>query len=374
MIYLDYSAHTPPDSRVLKAYCDACEAYIGNPNSLHVLGEQAKEKMAETTEAIAGLLGGKPSEIIYTSGASESNNLALKGIARARRNSGKHIISTFLEHSSVSGTLTALQEMGYEIDLVGVNSDGRVDLQQLRELLRKDTILVSICAVDSELGVIQPVKEAADMVHAFNPDCIFHTDATQAIGKIPFIIEGFDCVSFAPHKFYGLNSSGILWKREGIVLEPLIHGGTSTTIYRSGTPDLPMALSGLYALKLAQEQLEERRAYVKGLNGILREELENYLLVKINSTEQSVPHILNLSVKGVKAEVFQQALSEMGVCVSTKSACSVAGLPSRAVFAVTRDKKNALCSWRISLSHLTTEEELSEFLTIFDTCYKELTK
>jgi cysteine desulfurase len=371
MIYLDYSANTPVDPAVLEAFCQTERAFIGNPNSTHPAGQTAQAEMARVTDGIAGLMGVDPAEIIYTSGASESNNLAIKGIVQASRHIGRHIISTALEHSSVGGTLSALQWQDCEIDLVDIKQDGTMDLEQLRDLLRKDTVLVSVCAVDSELGTVQPIRQIAEILKEY-PNCRLHVDATQAVGKTDLVLDGVDTVSIAPHKFYGLNGSGLLLKKKNLIIEPQIHGGSSTTIYRSGTPALALAVSVEKALRLALEHQEKRIAYVRALNRYLREELAKYPAVRINSPENAVPHILNLSVRGVKGTVFQRELGKRGVCVSVKSACSTEGTPSKAVFAVSRDRKNALSSWRINLSHLTTWEELQEFLRVFDSCYKEL--
>lgn len=284
---------------------------------------------------------------------------------------GKHIISTALEHSSVGGALSALQQQGCEVDLVDIRRDGTIDLEHLRELLRKDTVLVAVCAVDSELGTVQPIQEIADILRDY-PNCRLHVDATQAVGKTKLVLSGVDTMSIAPHKFYGLNGSGLLVKKKDLVIEPQIHGGGSTTPYRSGTPALGMAMSIEKALRLALENQNERIAHVAALNRLLRAELAKYPKVRFNSPENAVPHILNLSVNGVKGTAFQQKLGKNDVCVSVKSACSVEGTPSRAVYAVSRDRKNALSSWRISLSHLTTEAEIAEFLQIFDRCYREL--
>lgn len=348
MIYLDYSANTPVDPRVLEVYCRTEQNFIGNPNSTHCAGQAARQEMNRVTGLIAAQLGVLPEEIIYTSGATEANNLALKGTARAARHVGRHIISTPLEHSSVGATLTALQQQGYEIDLLNIGRDGRIDLEQLEELLRKDTVLVSICGVDSELGTVQPVREIAALVHRC-PNCRLHVDATQAVGKTALWLDCVDTMSFTAHKFYGPNGIGVLYKRKGLVIEPQMNGGASTTIYRSGTPTLGLAAA-------LQAALQKRPG------------------VRINSPAGAVPHIVNVSVAGIKAGVFQQALSGQGVCVSVKSACSTDGTPSKAVFAVSRDRKNALSSWRISLSHLTTEEELNGFLAAFDRCLKDLQK
>ena len=373
MIYLDYTANTPADARVLEAFTQTEAAFIGNPNSTHPAGRAASEALARATERIAELTGASPAEVIYTSGASEANNLAVKGIARAARNVGRHIISTPLEHASMSGCLNWLQSAGWEIDLLDVNRDGKIDLEQLRELMRDDTALVAVSWVDSELGAVQPIGEIVEALKEY-PNCRLHVDATQAVGKIPVSFAGIDTMSFAPHKFYGLNGSGILLKRRGVELEPLIHGGAGATAYRSGTPTLGLAVAAARALELALGELDARAEIVRGLNARLREALSKYPAVRINSPEGAVPHILNLSVSGVKATVFQRALGERGACVSVKSACSTEGTPSKPVYAVTRDKRNALSSWRISLSHRTTDAELARFLDIFDACYGELVK
>ena len=372
MIYLDYSANTPADPRVLDRFCTVERSCIGNANSHHQAGAAAKEEIDAATMKIASLLGVQPAEVIYTSGASEANNFALKGLARLSRHVGKHIISTPLEHSSVSGTLTALQEQGCEIDLVDIQRDGTIDLEHLKDLLRPDTIAVAVTLVDSELGVVQPVDKIAEILKDY-PNCHLHVDATQAVGKIPVSFEGVDTMSLTAHKFYGLNGIGLLLKRRNLALEPLIHGGESTTIYRSGTPTVALASSLASALELAVNELPERAAHVQKLNAELRAALSRRPDVRINSPEHAIPHILNLSVQNVKGTVFQRELDAHGVCVSVKSACSSDGLPSRAVFAVSRDRRNALSSWRISLSHLTTEAEIQEFLQVFDVCCRQLT-
>lgn len=272
----------------------------------------------------------------------------------------------------MGASLSVLQQQEYEIDLLRIGRDGRVDLDQLRELLRDDTILVAVCAVDSELGTVQPIREIAELVKAY-PGCRLHVDATQAVGKTDLWLDGVDTMSFTAHKFYGLNGIGALYKRRGLVITPQISGGASTTIYRSGTPTLGLAVSLDAALTRALDAQAARTAQVRLLHDRLVAALRRYSLVRINSPETAVPHIINVSVTGIKGTRFQQALSEQGVCVSVKSACSSDGMPSKAVFAVSRDRRNALSSWRISLSHLTTEEEIEGFLQAFDTCYKTLT-
>lgn len=369
-IYLDYAADTPPDERVLSVYSEIAAGYFANPNSVHQCGMAAKEIVNRSLSQIADLLHIGSDEIILTSGASEANNLAVKGIAFANRRRGKHIISTFLEHSSVSGALTFLQEQGWEIDLVNIRPDGTADPDHLRSLLRPDTVLCAVCAADSELGTVQPVREIAEILQAY-PNCRLHLDATQAIGKIPVDLSYADTASFAPHKFYGLKGSGVLYKKKGIVLEPLIHGGASTTIYRSGTPDAPAAAALSAALQYAVSEYDARLQTVQLLNQKLRAYCAQQERIRINSPENAVPHILNLSVSGIKGEEMRRRLDESGVCVSVKSACSVPNTPSRAVMAISHDRKNALSSWRISLSHLTTEQEIEQFTAILDQIISE---
>ena len=364
-IYLDFTADTPVDERVLSVYTDTARNCYANPNSAHSFGFSAKQVMDESLSRMAEYLHISPDELIFTSGASESNNLAVKGIAFANRRRGKHIVSTFLEHSSVSGALTFLQEQGWEIDLVNILPDGKIDLAHLKALLREDTVLCAVCAVDSELGTIQPTGEIAEILKSY-PNCRLHVDATQAVGKIPLDLSGIHTASFAPHKFYGLKGCGILYKAKGAVLEPLIHGGASTTLYRSGTPDAPAAAACTKALELAVSEFEPRLETVSALHQRLRNALAENPRIRINSPKDAVPHILNLSVSGIKGEEMRKMLDERGIGVSVKSACSVPNTPSRAVMAMTHDRKNALSSWRISLSHLTSNDEIDRFLTVLN--------
>ena len=373
-IYLDYAANTPVQKEVLDVFNEITLDYFANPNSTHELGKITKRKINETTNSIIELLHSetnmdKDVEIIYTSGSSESNNLAIKGVAKAYRENGKHIISTFLEHSSVSAPLTYLREQGYEIDIVNITNEGKVDIEHFKSLLRKDTILVSICYVDSEVGIVQPIDEISKILKEY-PNCFLHVDCTQAIGKIKVNLENVDLISFAPHKFYGLNGFGALVKNKDIVLEPLIDGGASTSIYRSGTPVIGQICALEKALEITFEKFKERQNYVRNLNSKIRNAILKYDDVKINTILDENPYILNISVNNIKSTEFKNKLEEYGICVSIKSACTVTITPSRIVMAMTHDRKRALSSWRISLSHLTTDEEIDEFLKIFDKCYK----
>lgn len=373
MIYFDYAANTPPCAEALQPFCNVSRDFIANPNSAHPLGLQAKARLDEATKQIAEILHVKENEIIYTSGASESNNLAIKGVAGRYKNFGKHIITTWMEHSSVNGAVGALKEQGFEVDFVGTNEDGLVDLDELKDLLHDDTILVSVCYVDSETGVKQNIGEIAKVL-AGHPHCLLHVDATQAAGKIPLDVEKADLVTLAPHKFYGLNGCGILIKKEGVMLEPQISGGMSTTDFRSGTPALALIASTAAALQVAVEKMDERYQYVSGLNRQLREALSRCSAVRINSTKNSVPFILNVSLAGVSAGQFLDAMGKQGICLSSKSACCAPNTPSRPVYALTKDRKRAMSTLRISLSHLTTQDELDALLKAFDICCSRLTK
>ena len=375
-LYLDYAANTPVDEGVLKTFNNATLKYFANPNATHGLGVEVNEKIIKTTDKIINLFKENTClndnmEIVYTSGSSESNNLAIKGVAQSYKENGKHIISTFLEHSSVSSPLSYLKEQGYEIDIVGITSDGKINLDELKRLIRDDTILVSVCYVDSEVGNVQPIQEIAEIVSKY-PNCFLHVDATQAVGKTEVDFSGIDLISFAPHKFNGLNGFGGLLKKKDMVLEPLINGGASTTIYRSGTPVIGQVCALERALELTFDNFKKRYEYVNKLNEKLRSKLLSYDNVKINTVSKNNPYILNVSVNGIKAVDFKKKLEEYGVCISIKSACTVTITPSRIVMSMTHDRKRAFASWRISLSHLVTEEDIDKFLEIFDKCYKKM--
>lgn len=372
MIYLDYSATTRTSDEVLDTFIKCSKEFLGNPNSLHLLGTKSRNMIESATNQMANLLNIKPTEIIYTSGSSESNNLAIKGICEKYKNRGKHIITTPLEHSSIYGPLNYLKDNGYIIDYVKLDSNGIVDLNDLENLIREDTILVSICAVNSEIGILQPLDKIGNIIKK-HPKCFFHTDITQAVGKIKIDLKNVDLASFSAHKFFGIKGVGVLIKKENVELTPLIHGGKSTTIYRSGTPCLPLIVSISKALRLSLENLDTKENKVRGLNTYLKDKLSSYNKVIINSNDKCIPHILNISIIGVKPETFMHSLEKYEVYISTKSACSSSNSKSDAVYALTNSIDRASSSLRISISHLTTKEEIDKFIEYFDICYKELT-
>ena len=359
MVYLDYSATTPVDERVIESYSEACRKFVGNPNSLHKIGVEAKEVIDASTKQIADILGVKPSEIIYTSGASEANNTAIKGICLKYQNRGKRIISTELEHSSIIAPLNYLSSLGFDVDFVKLDEKGRVDLEDLERLMDDDVILVSISSVNSEVGIKQPIEEISKIVRKYKK-CFFHSDMTQSIGKEKVDLSLVDLASLSGQKFFGMKGVGALIKKENIVIEPLIHGGKSTTIYRSGTPALPLIVSLAKAMRLAYDDFDNKQNHIKEVHDYLIDKLSK-LDVDINSNEVSINQIVNFSLRNIKSETMLHALEEDEIYISTQTACSV-GDYSKAVYAVTRDKERSSSSMRVSINYLTTKEEIDIFI------------
>ena len=370
MIYLDYAAATPVDKEVLSRYIEVTNKYFANPNSSHQLGQEANNIIQKATKKIASSLKIDPDEIIYTSGASESNNLAIKGIAERYKNFGRHILISSLEHNSIVSSATRLQEQGFEVELLHINQEGLIDLNILKNKIREDTILVSICTVDSEIGLKQPIEEIGKILKDY-PNCHFHTDATQAMGKIPLDLQNIDLLTFAPHKFYGLTGIGVLIKKKNTSLYPQIDGGKSSTVYRSGTPETANIAALETAISISLATRQERYRIVEVLYNTLKEKLLIYPKVTINNTKNSIPYTLNFSIKGVKAIEVQQQLEKNKIYVSTKTSCCPIATPSKLVYALTKDKNKASSSIRVSLSHLTTKKEIEIFISIFDKIYKE---
>ena len=370
MIYLDNSATTMVDDRVLETFNKVCKNYPGNSNSLHSLGIKSKELEEYATEKISNLLGVKPSEIIYTSGASESNNTVLKGVASKYKNRGNHIITTPLEHSSILETCKYLENKGFIIDYVKIKDNGLIDIDDLERLLTDNTILVSVAYVDSELGIRQDIDTISKIVKK-HPKCYFHVDATQAIGKIKVDPTSIDFISMSAHKIFGLKGIGLLIKKDNIVIDNLIHGGKSTTIYRSGTPALPLICSLMKALELVIPNIDKNYEYVSSLSRKIKDNLKKYDNIHINSTENSIPYIINFSVIGVKPETFIHTMEEEDIYLSTKSACSTSDV-SLSVDSIYHNREISMSSIRISLSYKNTTEEIDKFIKVFDKIYNKL--
>lgn len=373
MIYLDYSASTPVDSDVLELFYNTTKKYYANPNSSHKLGRKLKELIDKCTLNMANNLHVLPEEIIYTSGASESNNLVIKGICERYKNRGKHILISSLEHNSIVSSATIMQEQGFDVELIPINKDGFVDIDSLKKMIREDTILVSVCSVDSEIGLRQPIEKIGELLKDY-PNCFFHTDASQAIGKVSIDFTNVDLITITPHKFYGINGFGMLIKKKNVSLKPQINGGKSTTVYRSGTPELANIIACGKALDIALVNQKERYEYVKKLSDKLKDKLKEYKNVHINNTENSIPHTINFSIKGIKSLELQEKLENYDIYVSTKTSCCPLETPSKLIYALTKDKGLSSSSLRVSISHLTTEEEVDKFLDVFDLIYKEYEK
>lgn len=373
MVYLDYAASTPVNDEVLETYNKLTKEYFANPNSNHKLGKKSKELIDEYTKDIALKLGVLPEELIYTSGATESNNLAIKGVCERYKSFGKHILISALEHNSIVASAVKMQSLGFEVEVVPVRSDGLIDIEALKKMIRDDTILVSICSVDSEIGLIQPISKIKEVLKDY-PHCLLHTDATQGFGKINLDLTIPDLVTLAPHKFYGLTGMGLLIKRKEIGLVPQIDGGKSTTIYRAGTPELPSIGALDKAIEIALKNIDSNYNYVEKLNILIKNKLKQYKNVIINSRDNSLPFTINFSIKNVKSLKVVESLEDKEIYVSAKTSCCPIESPSKLVYALTKDKNIASTSVRISLSHLTKEEEATEFLQVFDGIYKKYYK
>ena len=370
MIYFDNSATTMVDDRVLDTFNKVCKNYPGNSNSIHSLGIKSKELEEYATSKIACMLGVKSSEVIYTSGATESNNMVLKGVASRYKTRGNHIITSYLEHSSVLETCKYLEENGFVVDYVNVKEDGLIDLEHLKSLINDKTILVSIAMVDSEIGIRQNIEEISNIVREYHK-CYFHVDATQAIGKVKVDFNYVDFLSMSGHKIFGMKGIGLLLKKDNIVIDNLIHGGKSSTDYRSGTPALPLICSLMKAMEIVIPNIDDSYNYVSKLNKSIIEHLSKYDGVHINSTNNSVPYVINFSVNGIKPETFIHAMEEYDIYISTRSACSTSDI-SKAVYSIYHDNTRASHSIRVSLSYKNTMEEVERFKEVFDIVYNKL--
>ena len=369
MIYLDYSATTPVLKEVLDSYNKVTIDYFGNPNSLHSLGVKSRELLNSATKQISNIFKIKEEEIIYTSGSTEANNLALIGCALAHGKRGSHIVVSKLEHESIYGICNYLESIGFYIDYVKNTADGVIDLDDLKGLVNENTVLVSICAVNSELGIRQPLKTIKQVINKENPNTIFHSDMTQAVGKIPINLGDVDMASMSGHKIYGPKGIGMLYKKIGINIKPILYG--SNKDIRPGTPALPLIVSFSKALRIANSDLDKKENTIKKHNDKICEFLSGYPKILINKTPYSIPNILNISLMNIKPETFIHALEKHDVFVSSNTACS-SGKISSAVLGVYGDKKRALTTIRISLSYMTTNEEINEFINIFESVYNKL--
>ena len=364
MIYLDYSATTPVNPDVLDSLLKVSRDYIGNPNSMHSLGVKSRALLKSATRQIADCLNIKMEEIIYTSGATEANNTALLGVALRYKNRGNHIILSKLEHPSEYVLANYLENLGFRISYVNNDSDGLIDLEDLKSLITDKTILVSIVGVNSEVGVRQPLKTIRQIIKKENPNTIFHSDLTQALGKVAINLNDVDLASFSGHKIYGPKGIGLLYKSEKVDIVPLIHGSSKDFPLRAGTPPLPLIVALSKAIRLCLIDLDKKELYVKKLNEKIVDDLSHYPRLKFNNTKYSIYHVINISLMDIKPESFVHAMEDHEVYISTNTACS-SGELSTSVMALYGDKKRAMTTIRISLSCNTTMDEVNKFLTFF---------
>ena len=365
MIYLDYSANFPTQKEVLDTFISVEQNYYGNCVSLHKEGKRSMSLYKEVNDKLLSVLNLNKDEyeIVYTSSASESNNLAIKGLYHSYSGFGKHILVSEFEHSSTNAVLGYLKEgFNAEVEFIKTDENGKLNLEDLNSKLRTDTILVCLSLVESEAGAIQEYRKVIEIVKKYT-NCHLLLDATQAVGKIPLDFTGADLISFTPHKYGGIIGTGVLVKKKDCILTPLIHGGNSVSLYRSSTTPLGLICSTVKATELAINNLDEHYNKTKDLQNYLVEELRKEKDIMINSNLE-FPYILNISIKNRKASEIVSLLAKNDVCVSQKSACSIPNTPSKTIMSIFHNKERALESFRISLSYLTTKEELDEFIKI----------
>ncbi|MCO7175920.1 cysteine desulfurase family protein [Sporolactobacillus kofuensis] len=366
MIYLDNSATTKPYPEVLDTLRTVSEHYFANPSSLHSLGGKSEMLLTRSREQAASLLHIDPSEIVFTSGGTEGNNLAIKGAAFAYRNRGKHLITTAIEHASAGHAFEQLETLGFEVTYLPVNSEGRISFEQFKKAYREDTILVSIMHVNNEVGTIQPVEEIGAFLKD-KPKTVFHVDQVQGFAKVPLQLQtsGIDLCTISGHKFHGPKGTGLLYVRKGTLLSPLFAGGGQEQERRSGTENLPGICGMVKALRLTLEHQQEGINHLKRLQKKLFDGLKNIDNASVHTPEQlSAAHIVNVSLLGIKAEVLVHALEKNEIYVSTKSACSSKENGASGILvAMGVSPDEAEQAIRISMAYETTEQEIDVFLS-----------
>lgn len=375
MIYFDNSATTKPFHDVLQAFVKINEQYYANPASIHEAGVEANALLSRAREQVATILRTEPAHTIFTSGGTESNNLAIFGLAKSNEHIGKHIITTAIEHPSVLEAMKVLEEQGYSITYLPVNASGEVTTTSIQQALRKDTVLVSIMHVNNEIGAVQPLAEIAKIVHE-QSRAHFHVDAVQSFGKLPIYFNGEagpDCITISGHKIHGLKGTGLLAFRKRPLITPHIVGGGQEFGIRSGTVAVAQNVVFAKAMRLAFDEQEIHFAkYIKW-----RHQLVAMLLelpdVKVVSTKQGAPHIITFAVKELRGEILINALQGKGLIVSTSSACSSKQQQTSHVLeAIKLDPRYKKGVVRMSLGALTTDQEVTEAARILRTVITQL--
>lgn len=376
MMYLDNSATTKPYPEVLQVYQQVSERYFGNPSSLHQLGIDASRLLNETRKQMLHYTGLKQYEIIFTSGATEANNIAIKGAALAKMNRGKHIVTTAIEHPSVIESFEQLKALfGFDISYIQVNEQGHADMTHLKEVLRPDTVLVSMMHVNNETGAIQPIEEAAGIIREHAKNALFHVDGVQGMCKVALNKQlDVDLLTMSGHKIHGLKGTGALFLKKDVILAPFITGGEQELGLRSGTENPAGAVSLAKAMKQSYEQLDKHHDEMLNLKTQLQKQLGDIEGIVMNTPRaQSSPHIVNFSVPGIQIEVLLHMLEKEGIYVSTTSACSAKKKePSRVLLAMGKSEEVAKSSMRISLTYGQGPELASQIITSITQSVKKL--
>lgn len=378
MIYFDNSATTKPYPEALATYTEVATRIWGNPSSLHNLGSQATRILEASRKQIAELIGKKAEEIYFTSGGTEGDNWVLKGVAFEKAPYGKHIIVSDIEHPAIKESAAWLKTQGFEVDYAPVDARGFVKVDALASLLRSDTTLVSIMAVNNEIGSIQPIHDIAALLED-RPTISFHVDAVQALAKVAtevYLPERVDFATFSSHKFHGLRGVGFVYIKEGKKITPLLTGGGQEKEMRSTTENVAGIAATAKALRLAMENQEAFASKTQQMKEVIRKELANYPDVTIFSGEDYfAPHILTFGIKGVRGEVVVHAFEEFDIYISTTSACSSkAGKPAGTLIAMGVDKSIAQTAVRLSLDFENDMSQVEQFLTKFKLIYEKTRK
>ena len=378
MIYFDNSATTKPYPEALATYTEVATRIWGNPSSLHNLGSQATRILEASRKQIAELIGKKAEEIYFTSGGTEGDNWILKGVAFEKAPYGKHIIVSDIEHPAIKESAAWLKTQGFEVDYAPVDARGFVKVDALASLLRPDTTLVSVMAVNNEIGSIQPIHDIAALLED-RPTVSFHVDAVQALAKVAtevYLPERVDFATFSSHKFHGLRGVGFVYIKEGKKITPLLTGGGQEKEMRSTTENVAGIAATAKALRLAMENQEAFASKTQQMKEVIRKELANYPDVTIFSGEDYfAPHILTFGIKGVRGEVVVHAFEELDIYISTTSACSSkAGKPAGTLIAMGVDKSIAQTAVRLSLDLENDMSQVEQFLTKFKLIYEQTRK
>ena len=378
MIYFDNSATTKPYPEALATYTEVATRIWGNPSSLHNLGSQATRILEASRKQIAELIGKKAEEIYFTSGGTEGDNWILKGVAFEKAPYGKHIIVSDIEHPAIKESAAWLKTQGFEVDYAPVDARGFVKVDALANLLRPDTTLVSVMAVNNEIGSIQPIHEIVALLED-RPTISFHVDAVQALAKVAtevYLPERVDFATFSSHKFHGLRGVGFVYIKEGKKITPLLTGGGQEKEMRSTTENVAGIAATAKALRLAMENQEAFASKTQQMKEVIRKELSNYPDVTIFSGEDHfAPHILTFGIKGVRGEVVVHAFEEFDIYISTTSACSSkAGKPAGTLIAMGVDKSIAQTAVRLSLDLENDMSQVEQFLTKFKLIYEQTRK